>query len=130
MQKRKHTFNFIDAIIIIVAALVLFGVYFIFFRGESSIIEEPTEPETMRLRYVLQVSELPVEYKENIKVGDNILDYATCFGAGKIVSIYSEPSVYVGHNKTTGEQVLTRIDGLTDLYITVEGDAQIINLDS
>jgi len=113
--------------IIIVVAVVLFFVYFVFFRGNNSITDEQVQPETVRLRYVLQVSELPVEYKDNIKVGETILDYATYYSAGDVVSIYSEPSVYVGHNKTTGEQVLTRIDSLNDLYITVEGEALVKN---
>lgn len=124
MQKRKTGFNIIDALIIILVVAVGLAAYFLFFRQEENTPEE-IKLETSRVRYVLQINELPADYADNISVGESVIDYGTHTSAGDVVAVDFENYVYVGHNKTTGEQVLTPVEDYVNLYITVEGDATV-----
>lgn len=124
MQKRKSGFNIIDVLIILLVLAVGFGAYFLFFRSDAA-MDENVGDEKVKVRYVLQVSELPAEYKDNIKAGEPVIDCATHISAGDIVAVGSEDFVYVGHDKTTGEQKLTTVKDYVNLYITVEGEASL-----
>lgn len=124
MQKRKSGFNIIDVLIILLVVAVGFAAYFLFFRSDAA-TERNGDEEKIKIRYVLQVSELPAEYADNIKEGECLIDYATHVSAGDVVAVGSEEFVYVGHDKTTGEQKLTPVKELTNLYITVEGEARM-----
>lgn len=123
MQKRKTVFNIIDALIIIFVVAVGLLAYFMFFRTSDT--TDNAKKETVKIRYVLQVNELSAEFADNIKVDENVIDYGTHTSAGTVVAVDSENYVYVGHNKTTGEQKLTPMDDYVNLYITVEGDATL-----
>lgn len=122
MQKRKTSFNIIDALIIILVLAVCVAAYFLFFGSRQSSTDEENS-EVAKVRYVLQVNELPAKYSDNIKVDENVIDYGTHTSAGTVVAVDYENYVYVGHDKTTGEQKLTAVDDYVNLYITVEGDA-------
>ncbi len=126
MQKRKFTFNIIDALIIVLVLAVGLGAYLLFFRENSDAIEDAIA-ENVKIRYVLQVNELPAEYADNIQTGECVIDYGTHTSAGDVVAIGSEDFVYVGYDKTTGQQKLTPIKELVNLYITVEGEATMKN---
>lgn len=126
MQKRKSSFNVIDALVILLVIAVGLGAYFLFFRKNSDVIDEASA-ESVRIRYVLQVNELSAEYADNVKVGECVIDYGTHTGAGNITAVGDEPYVYVGHDKTTGQQKLTTVEDYVNLYITVEGDATMKN---
>ncbi|MBE6708166.1 MAG: DUF4330 domain-containing protein [Ruminococcaceae bacterium] len=126
MQKRKFSFNIIDAVIIVLVLALGLGVYFLFFRENSGAIEDAIA-ENVKIRYVLQVNELPCEYVDNIQVGECVMDYGTRTSAGDVVAIGSEDFVYVGYDKTTGQQKLTPVKELANLYITVEGEATMKN---
>ena len=124
MQKRKAVFNVIDVLIILIVLAAGVLAYFIFFRSSGGSNEEK---EISKVRYVLQINELPAEYADNIKVDENVIDYGTHTSAGKVVAVDFENYVYVGHDKTTGEQRLTVMEDYVNLYVTVEGDASVIN---
>lgn len=124
MQKRKSGFNIIDVLIIIVVVAVGAAAYFLFFRSDAA-VEKSGEDEVSRIRYVLQVTELPAEYKDNIKEGECLIDYATHASAGDVVAVGSEEYVFVGHDKINGEQKLSPMKDLVNLYVTVEGDARM-----
>ena len=126
MQKRKFSFNIIDAVIIILVLAVGLGAYFLFFRENSGAIEDAIA-ENVKIRYVLQVNELPAEYADNIQVGECVMDYGAHASAGDVVAVGSEDYVYVGYDKTTGQQKLTPVKELVNLYVTVEGEATMKN---
>lgn len=124
MQKRKTGFNIIDALIIIIVAVIGVAAYFLFFGSKDMpSADDPEQPEAAKVRYVLQVNQIPAEYSDNIKVDENVIDYGTHTSAGDVVAVDYENYVYVGHDKTTGQQKLTTVDKSVNLYITVEGDA-------
>lgn len=126
MQKRKSSFNLIDALIIILLAVALVGAYFLFF-GRGIADSDGANASTAKIRYVLQVNELPIEYSDNIKTGETVIDYGTETDAGTVIAVDYKNSVYVGYDKTTGEQKLTTLDEYVDLYITVEANARVKN---
>lgn len=128
MQKRKTGFNIIDALIIILVAAVGIGIYFIFFGNKGvAPTTDSDEPQISKVRYVLQVNQLPADYFDNIKVGETVIDYGTHTDAGTVVAVDYENYVYVGHDKTTGEQKLTPVEDSINLYVTVEGEAVMEN---
>ena len=61
MQKKKALFNIIDALIIILVIAVFAGGYVMFFRDRGTVTEESTK----KVRYVIQVSNLPAEFADN-----------------------------------------------------------------
>lgn len=124
MQKRKSAFNVIDALIIILLAMAAAGAYFLFF-GSGGMGFDNGSGKAERIRYVLQINELPIEYSDNIKEGETVIDGGTTTAAGTVVAVDFKNSVYVGYDKATGEQKLTTLDEYVDLYITVEGDAKV-----
>ena len=126
MQKRKFSFNIIDAVIIILVLAVGLGAYFLFFRENSGVIEDAIA-ENVKIRYVLQVNELSSEYADNVQVGDSMKDYGTNTIAGTVVAVGSEDYVYVGYDKTTGQQKLNPLKEYVNLYVTVEGEATMKN---
>ena len=121
MQKRKTAFKIIDSIIIIFVVAAGLVAYFLFFNRDEA--NSDSNDEISRVRYVLQVNELSSDFSDNIKAGETVLDYGTHTSAGEVVAVDFENYVYVGHDKTTGEQVLTPVEDYVNLYITVEGDA-------
>ena len=126
MKKQKTGFNIIDALIIILVVAVGVGVYFVFFSGKKSandVVDTPVE--AAKIKYVLQVNQLPVDYSDNIEVGQNVIDYGTHTSAGIVSNLDYENYVYVGHDKNTGEQRLTPVEESVNLYITVEGEAKL-----
>lgn len=124
MQKRKSTFNIIDALIVLLVVAVGLGVYFLFFRQSSDVVEEDQPaPQNARIRYVLQVSEIKNEYTDNIQIGEKVIEYGTRTSVGEVTAVGNEEYVYVGHDKTTGQQKLTPLKDYSNLYITVEGNA-------
>ncbi len=123
MLKRKSSFNIIDALIIIIIAIVGVGVY-MFFSANSTALTEDEALNTSKIRYTVQVGELPREYADSIKVGDTVFDYETGVGIGTVAAVDFKNSVYVGYDKTTGGQKLTSLEDFVDLVITVETSAK------
>ena len=127
MKKQKTGFNIIDALIILVIVAAGVAAYFVFFGNNNTPVSDEKTPEAAKVRYVLQVYQLPSMYSDNITVGENVIDYGTHTSAGSVVAVDYENYVYVGHDKTTGEQRLTPLEDSVNLFITVEGDALMKN---
>lgn len=125
MKKRKSSFNIVDVFIIFLAAALLFGVYFLFFKRNSDKLSDSSQPIT-GLRYVLEVSGLESDYSDNVKVGENVIDAENGDVIGRVSAVDFQAHVHVGYDKATGEQRLTPVDDLVDLYITVESDSAFI----
>lgn len=119
MQKKKASFNVIDALIIVLVVAVFAAGYIIFFKDEGSLGDD----ELFELRYVVQVTSLPEEFADNVKVGDTVFDSGTNTVAGTVVAVDHEQAIHVGHDSINGKQALTPIPNYVNLYITIEGDA-------
>ena len=119
MQKKKASFNIIDALIIILVIAVFAGGYVMFFRDCGTVTEESTK----KVRYVIQVSNLPAEFADNAKVSETVFDTGTKTAAGVITAVDFEPATHIGHDKINGKQTISPVDGYVNLYITIEGDA-------
>ncbi len=125
IKKRKSSFNIIDALVILLAAALLLGAYFLFFRRNSDKLSAASKP-LGKIEYVLQVSALPAEYSDNIKVGESVIDSESGDVIGRVGAVDFESYVHVGYDKTTGEQRLTPSAELVNLYITVESDSAFV----
>lgn len=119
MQKKKASFNIIDALIIVLVIAVFAVGYLVFFRDRGAVQEDSAK----KIRYVFQVSSIPAEFADNAKVSQTVFDAGTNTPAGVITAVDFEPATHIGHDKINGKQTISQIDGYVNLYITMEGEA-------
>ena len=120
--KKKLRFNIVDLIIIIlVIAAVTAGVC-IFLGSKLGFGKDGNEKK--KISYVLQLSELRDIYVDNIQNGDDAYDADTDKYLGKVVSVSSEATTRIGTDKSTGNMVVSEIEGRVDLFVTLENEAE------
>lgn len=124
MSKKKSRFNVVDAVIIlfVAAAVAVFGYVFL---NEKTVGTAGAEKVT--IQYVLKVGEIKDMFTGNIVKGDQVYDADSDKSLGTVVAVSSAPSKRVGTNSATGAQVASEIEGRSDLYVTIEAEAKVID---
>lgn len=125
MAKKKIRFNAVDAVIIlfVAAAVAVFGYVFLNEKSVGSAVGS----ENVKIQYVLKVGELKDIFIGNVEKGDKLIDSDANKKIGTVVAVSSAPAKRIGTNGLTGAQVISEIEGRSDLYITVEADAQFMD---
>ena len=107
MSKRKFRFNIIDALIILLV-LAAVGVIGYVVASEKQAPEEVKQDK--KIQYVIQITELKDEFTGNIKLG-------------VVTACNSEKTYYTGTDSKKGVQVISEIDGRSNMFVTLEADA-------
>ena len=117
MEKRKHRFNIVDLVLIlIIAALAALLIW----RAVSG----SSEQTKVGLTYVMQTLQgsvdemIPEEMAGNIQPGDGVFDSESGRRIGTVVTCDSRPAQYTASNGT-----VTEVAGYRTLYITCEAEA-------
>ena len=117
MEKRKHSFNIVDLVVILItAALAVLAVFRI--TGKEG------DKTKVSLTYVVQTLQgtvddmIPEEMASNVKPGDGVFDSESGRRIGTVVTCDSRPAQYVSSNGT-----VTEVAGYKTLYITCEAEA-------
>ena len=121
MEKKKHRFNAVDAVIIVLvlAAVAVLGYVLLVERNG----DVGPKSEKVKINYVLMVTEMRSIYADNVKVGDDVYDADSDKYIGKVVQVSNTVARRTGTNRKTGEQVISDLENRRDLYVTVEAEA-------
>ena len=117
MEKKKRSFNIIDAVMIVavvaLTAALVYGVVSGLGVGNDYV----------RIKYVLEVSELRSEFCQKAAEGDAVRNADGGEQIGKVAAVSSVPAQHTGTD-SSGAPVLSDIDGYSTLYVTVEAQAK------
>ncbi len=117
---KKHKFNAIDAVILIVIAAVIGAAVFFFVTGEFG-----GASDTVTLEYVVEIRTIRDDYVDNFKIGEQIIDSVARFNLGKIVAIEVEPATFNGNDLTTGTLKVYEYPEHSDVTLTVVAEARL-----
>lgn len=117
MEKKKRSFNIIDAVMIVavvaLTAALVYGVVSGLGVGNDYV----------RIKYVLEVSETRSEFCQKAAEGDAVRNADGGEQIGKVAAVSSVPAQHTGTD-SSGAPVLSDIDGYSTLYVTVEAQAK------
>lgn len=112
MEKRKHKFNIIDAVVIaLVAAAAALLIYRAVSRGGAE--------REAKLTFVMQTDMIPEELSDNVAVGDALYDGESGRKIGEVVSCDVRPAQHTGKSKN-GTPVISEVASYRQLYVTCE----------
>ena len=120
---KKHKFNAVDAVIIIVIAAVLVAgivaavMFYTAGDGAAEIAKEYT------IEYILEFRGLRNEYADNFKVGEKVIDSVAKHKLGEVIAVNTVPYTYNGNNFNTGELVVSDYPNHSNVQLTVRANA-------
>lgn len=121
MNKRKLRFNAVDAILLLVIAVVIFAVLYIFVFSESS--NQTAQNNYKTIRYTVYVQNLDERFENMIKTGQQVTDGVEKKGIGTIVGVQSSPTVVTTFDYEAEKQVEEVMEGKINVKITIEAQA-------
>lgn len=118
--RKKMRINFIDIILIliIVAAVAVLG-YIIL----SPQINISSKAEAVTIQYQVEIVHLREEWKDNVEIGDDFIDYTTMESIGTVVDVRCFDEKFLSVNRDTGELVYVSYPDYITMIITVEAEA-------
>jgi hypothetical protein len=118
--RKKMRINFIDIILIliIVAAVAVLG-YIIL----SPQINISSKAEAVTIQYQVEIVHLREEWKDNVEIGDDFIDYTTMESIGTVVDVRCSDEKFLSVNRDTGELVYVSYPDYITMIITVEAEA-------
>lgn len=123
MRKTKVKFNLMDALILLAIAVVAVLLLYIFVWSEERSIDSFTGTEPSHATYVIEVSDVPEEFSDKVKVGEKVIDSSTKTSLGAVQALETQDYYVTTLNLHEGTQVLSRVEDRINLYITIEADA-------
>ena len=124
MEKKKFKFkiNFFDVVIIVLVLALGFAVLKISNAdgGGAAVLSTGTP---VKVRYTLELFDIPVEMTEMIKPGDSLSEAVEKRFIGNVVSVESGPCMTTSKDYVSGNFILTEKPGRYTATILVEIDA-------
>ena len=124
MEQKKHRFNIIDAVVILLIAAAVAGTVWYFTKGGAG-------ERSAKITFVMQTSESSVDemipeeserFSGGVKVGDAVFDADTGARIGTVTDCDSRPAQFTAVS-SEGVEVKTPVDGYRTLTVTCEADA-------
>lgn len=122
VKKKKVSFNFIDAflIIVIIAAAVLLAKIFISDGGVGVIGKTPIE-------YQVSVVGVREEFRNKVNIGDRVLDSVGLFEIGEVVDIKYDSYKYLIHDEINGKALAVDYPEHINITLIIRADATLEN---
>lgn len=114
-SNKKFKFGIIDIVIVILVIIALVVGYKFLNGGAENSGNKKT------ISYTVELKNQPVDYKDLIKVGDDIKDSVKGGYLGKVKAVEFKTATEVIENKNDGTFVLSEYDNRYDVYVTIEG---------
>lgn len=115
MEKRKIRFNVVDVFVIIIAILLVMAFAY-YANGTIS-----SKNNLQMIRYTVSVEGFSEEFKDLIKVGDNVRNIDRACEAGTVVAVTpAVPNVNYNENTEDGTYVVAEVPGKYRCSVTVE----------
>lgn len=117
-NKKRRSFNFIDVLLLIlIIAVVGALVWFL-----ASPYTEQLFAVTYDIEYTIQLKGVRMEFKDNVKVGDRVVDTVGLDEIGEVTEVVYTASKFVGTDNS-GHSVTSDYPGLYDVTVTVRARA-------
>lgn len=124
MEKKKRKVNVVDVFIVIIA-IILVAAFAFFATGAPKREEGVTTDEVKdtTIKYTLSVENFTEEFKDLIKVGEEIRNVDFDCEVGKVVAVApAEPMTQYNYSETEGKMVKSDVPGKYKCLITVESE--------
>lgn len=119
MGKRKLRVNVMDVLILIlIAAAVALVLYIFVWSGRSSV----TENDTVTLRYVVEIVDMPETFESFLHKGDRVEDAVARGYMGNVVNLRFTEMRRPEYDSVSKREVYPVVDGKIRALITIEAD--------
>ena len=121
---KKHKFNFVDAVIILIVLALVALVAFIFIFQGSSFVSKifGGGGEKKEIYYAVEVNQIRESLVGNPKEGDKVTDAVRNYKIGTIVGVLTGDSEYIGGD-SEGNAVATKYPGYQSLILIIKAEA-------
>ena len=126
MEKKKRKINVVDVAIILILTLLIAAFAFFAIPGTKIAWDnsEPTLEKTM-IRYKVSIEGFAEEYKDLIKVGEEIRNAEFDCEVGKVVAVEpAENTIVYNYSKTEQKMVPAEVPDSYKCMITVETECE------
>ncbi len=119
-KKAKH-FNVIDIILALILLAIITFLIVIFVPSNFS------QSESVSIEYTVELTKVSNAYKNNISVGDNVIDSTSKHQLGKVI-VFENDTLYSEffYNNATGNVEMKKNPDFTNLLVTITADAEFI----
>ncbi len=119
MEKRKLRVNVMDVLILIlIVAAVAVVLYIFVWSGKSGGVET----DTVTLRYVVEIVDMPETFESFLHKGDRVEDAVARGYLGNVVNLRFTEMRRPEYDSVTGKEVYPAVDGKIRALITIEAD--------
>lgn len=124
-KEKRFSFNFLDALLLIIFVLAVAVLAYIFFgRGASTNV---TQPEKVNLVYIIETKEVREELRGLVSVGDALVDTVSHYSLGEVINVQYSDMIYTGFDNESGLMVDSVYPGHIKLTLTVSAEADVVN---
>jgi len=127
-EKRKHRFNFVDAIIIVVALLLVAAIAFIFvFDGAALLSKIFDKGEDVTIFYAVEFTRVKDDFVDgniaSIPANSEVIDEVKNYNIGNYVSYLRDGSEVIGTMKN-GHTIVSAYPGYSSVIVVVRAEAK------
>lgn len=121
ITKKKHRFNAVDALIIlIVLAVIAGGGLFIWSRGVGK-----SGQNSFDVEYVIEFRTIRDEFADNFSEGTKLIDSAKKYQLGEVIAVSVTPATFTGTNLVDGKLAYSNYPEHSNVALTVRTTASL-----
>ena len=117
---KKHKFNAVDAVIIIVIAAVIGAAIMFFTTGTPEVVNE-----TVSIEYVVEFRTVRNEFTGNFAIDEEVVDSVAKYHLGRVIDYSVSPAMYVGNDFSAGAAVISEYPEHSNIKLTVAAQATV-----
>lgn len=122
-RTKNKKFNFIDALLIVVAVTVAATLVYVFLP--SSFFKKLLSDDTKEVQYTIEFVAVDEEFLNNVQIDNIVYDSVSKSELGKVYSVdYSNPYEELVYDESTNTCVLTSVEGKYNVQVTVTATSQ------
>ena len=119
MKERKLRINFIDVLILLVIAAVIFALLYVFvLSGNKN--ETTIDNHYATLRFVVQAVGVDEDFADNVQIGDKVEEAVARKQLGKVVGVQAEPFQKITFDYGTETETVSVAEGKVTMNVTIE----------
>ena len=122
----KPKFNIIDAVILVVAVLIIAVGCFVYFNMTKD--DAVVNTDTTKILFIVEVKDLSEDAANSFKVGDSVTLGETTSGTGVISNVEIVPFKKWVNNTEDGEVVISEVPGRYTANVTITSDVSKSNI--
>ena len=121
MNKRKLSFNAIDAVLVLILAAIIFVLLYIFVFSEKQ--DQTADIQTKPIQYTILIQNIDEHCSDYFSQGLPVTDAIEKKSIGKIAGVQVSPMVMNVINYETEQETQSSVEGKINVRVTIEGQA-------